>query len=64
MEHVRVSGSLWVLRFRQAALEAGITHSCLTTEGVAPNEISRRVERSWGDMSGTREAWVVRDEAL
>lgn len=31
----------------------------------SPNEVSRRVERSWGDdVSGTLEAWVVRNEVL
>lgn len=45
-------------------LEVGITRLCPMTGGVAPNEASRRVERSWGDVSRTWGTWVVRDKAL
>lgn len=43
-------------------LEAGITCLCPVTGGVAPNEASRGVERSWGDMGRTRGTWAVRDK--
>lgn len=65
MEHVWVFGSLWVLRFRQAVLEARITRLCPTTGGVAPVKFLGGLKGAGGDnVSGTLEAWVVRNEVL